>query len=88
MGIRFKKFYEKIFESFFDKNLTKRNKDTIFINSIIDYFNLKTNINSINDANTKKRDPKSTKNIIDFGNITNAFYCTPITSHYKLNKDK
>ncbi len=80
---------KKYFESCFDKNLTfKRNKDTILINSIIDYFNLKTNINNINDTNTKKRDPKSTKDIIDLGNITNEFYYTPITSHYHLNKDK
>ena len=84
--LHFNEFTRKYFETCFDmKFLFKRKKDCDFINSVIDYFKLRTNINCINDAITSKRTTKINRIETLLNEISNEGYHKPREKHFTLH---
>ena len=76
-------FMQQYFQTCFDTEFFFGKKiNNNFINSIINYFKLETNINSVNEANTSKRASRNEPNLIKYTNITNSFYYKPRQSHF------
>ena len=73
-------FVQNYFRTCFDKEFTlNRDKNKIFINSIIDYFNLGTKFKIFNDSYTSKRLSKEKFTIDNFDD--NTHYYIPKVSH-------
>ena len=81
-----KKFIKTYFKCCLDKIFIFKNNNSPFINSVIKYFSLQTNILTFNDANTTKSSSKvSSENLNENLNI-NAYFVHPITSHINFRK--
>ena len=83
--LNIKEFNEKYFYTCIEEEfILRRFKKNIFINCIMDYFNIKTNILNNNEAETSKSSSKG-KVAEDFNenNNFNSFYYIPKASHFR-----
>ena len=79
--MEFYKFENKYFLTCYENEfLFRRNKDNIFINNLIDYLNLKTNVTLINSPDYSKRAKENTE---ESESYENKCYFIPRASHFR-----